>query len=51
MPALIRPGLTDREAVLNSSAEWVENCVYLFWSQVRPSMNRAKIPPIPITMP
>jgi len=38
MPAVIRPGFTDLEAVLNSSDWLVEYDVKRFWKYVRPSL-------------
>lgn len=51
IPAAISPGLTLREAVLNSSDCFVEYVVYLFCRYVIPSIRAAKKPPIPITKP
>lgn len=51
IPAAMRPGLILLDAVLNSSEFIVENVVYLFCNQVKPSMMMAKTPPMPMTMP
>jgi len=51
IPEAIRPGLTDLEAVLNSSDCFVEYIVYRFCSQEIPIMRNAKKNPIPTTTP
>lgn len=51
MPEAIKPGLTLREAVLNSSEVLVLKRVYLFCSQVMPIMTKAKKKPTPTTTP
>ena len=47
IPDAIRPGLTLREALLNSSALFGENPVYRAWTAVRTIMNALKNNPIP----
>jgi hypothetical protein len=49
MPAAMRPGLTLREALLNSSEFLGENAVYRAWSAVIPIMRALKKRPIPTT--
>lgn len=51
MPDAIKPGLTLREAVLNSSDVVVENLVYLFCNLVIPIIRKAKKKPTPTTTP
>lgn len=51
IPDAIRPGLTDRDAVLNSSDCFVEYTVYRFWIQDIPIIRKAKKKPIPTTTP
>jgi hypothetical protein len=46
--AAISPVLTEREADVNSSFVFTENCVYLSWIKVMPSMTKAK--PMPRAM-
>ena len=48
IPAAMRPGGTDRDAELNSSAELVLCDVYRDWSLEIPIMANAKNKPIPI---
>lgn len=50
IPAAMRPGLTLREAVLNSSALLGENEVYRPWSVVIPIIRALKNSPIPAKM-
>ena len=51
IPEAMRPGLTDRDAVLNSSDCFVEYAVYRFWIHEMPIMRKAKKNPIPTTTP
>ena len=47
IPDAMRPGLTDREADVNSSEFLGENPVYLDWTAVNPTMRALKNKPIP----
>jgi hypothetical protein len=51
MPEAMSPGLTEREAVLNSSDWWVEYCVYRFWRYDMNIIKNAKKKPMPMTTP
>jgi hypothetical protein len=51
IPATMRPGLTFRDAVLNSSDCLVEKAKYRFWNLVVRIMIRLKAAPIPAMMP
>lgn len=51
MPAAIRPGLTLRLAVLNSSVDFVEKLVYLFCNVEMPIITTVKKKPMPTTTP
>lgn len=50
MPEAMRPGLTLREALLNSSLLDGLNGVYRACRAVRPSMNALKNKPMPTTV-
>jgi hypothetical protein len=47
----MRPGFTDRDAVLNSSDCFVEYAVYRFCIQEIPIIKKAKKKPMPTTTP
>ena len=47
IPDAMRPGLTDREADVNSSEFRGETPVYLDWMAVKPTMKALKNNPIP----
>lgn len=51
IPDAIRPGLTERDAVLNSSDCFVEYAVYLFCIREMPIIRKAKKKPMPTTTP
>ena len=48
MPEAMRPGLTLRDALLNSSELLGEKPVYRAWIAVKHSMNALKKRPIPV---
>jgi hypothetical protein len=50
IPDAIRPGLTLRDALLNSSEFFGENAVYRAWIAVRSIINALKKRPIPVHM-
>jgi hypothetical protein len=48
IPDAIRPGLTLREALLNSSVFFGENAVYRAWIAVRHNIKALKNNPMPV---